>query len=369
MYFPNENSNGSSSDNKGYIWVIIIVICIVVGIIIAVYVNDDSYSVSTTEEHVYEPAYEELVETTEVTASSRASFLSVSKSNVTFDADGGYVDIDISTDGDWDIGTKPYDWGHITKYSSSIRLRVNSYSGDEDRTDYFTITSGDYERRINIEQYARRRQTTYLSVSKSNVTFDADGGYVDIDVNTDGDWDIGTEPYDWGHITKYSSSIRLRVDSYSGDEDRTDYFTITSGDYERRINIKQYANTEPSADIESIWTDHNEYYNGYKGMIIHVRFTTENLLDETVYVYAYLYYGNNTTPLHDPYGNDLFYYGTGKVNYTSCRFDDFRIFVPYAGLYMAPGWSGSLSFDIVVKHDGKKLARKDNTQFTFTNGY
>lgn len=89
------------------------------------------------------------------------------------------------------------------------------------------------------DSHPRKHGPTYLNVSKSNITIDSEGGSVDIDVSTDGDWEIGTQPESWGHITRYSSSITLRIDSYSGDYDRTDWFTIEAGSYTKRISITQ----------------------------------------------------------------------------------------------------------------------------------
>ena len=120
-------NSGGSSDNTGCIWAVIIVVCIIVGIVIAANNN-------------------------------KATYLSVSNSNVTFDYDGGSIDIDIDTNGEWEIGTSTADWGHLSKYSSSIRLSVDSYPGDEDRTDWFTIKAGDYEERIEITQRAEWKQ-------------------------------------------------------------------------------------------------------------------------------------------------------------------------------------------------------------------
>ena len=43
------------------------------------------------------------------------------------------------------------------------------------------------------------------------------------------------------------------------------------------------------------------------------------------------------------------------------------LFMPYLGLNMAPGWSGSLSFDIVIYDgSGNKLARQNDNSFTFS---
>ncbi len=230
--------------------------------------------------------------------------------------------------------------------------------------DYTNDENDSYVEEVTVE-------ATYLSLSKNNVTFDSDGGSIDIDIETDGEWEIGTSTADWGHLSKHSSSVTLTVDRYSGGEDRTDWFTIKAGDYEKRIEITQQANNEPSANIERVWIDHNEYMNGEKGMLIHTKINVEHLEGKTIYVYVYFYQADNTTPLHDPYGNDLYFYGTGNVNikHKSGHFDDLKIFVPYSGLNMAPGTSDSFSFDISVKYGEEQLDRNINNSFTFTSGY
>lgn len=243
----------------------------------------------------------------------------------------------------------------------------NSYSEPEKVVSEVVSNNSSKEEETYVEETSN--EATYLSVSESSVIFDSDGGSIDIDISTDGEWEIGTSTADWGHLSKHSSSVTLRVDSYSGDEDRTDWFTIKAGDYEERIEITQHADNEPSANIERVWVDHNEYNNGYKGMLIHVEFTTENLLGKTVYVYAYFYQSDNQTPLHNQYGDKLYFYGTGSPSYKSARFGDFKIFVPYVGLNMAPGVSGDFSFGIEVKDgSGTLYDRDENNSFTFSSG-
>ena len=243
----------------------------------------------------------------------------------------------------------------------------NSYSEPEKVVSEVVNNNSSEEEETYVEETSN--EATYLSVSESSVTFDSDGGSIDIDISTDGEWKIGTSTADWGHLSIHSSSVTLRIDSYSGDEDRTDWFTIKAGDYEERIEITQHADNEPSANIERVWVDHNEYNNGYKGMLIHVEFTTENLLGKTVYVYAYFYQSDNQTPLHNQYGDKLYFYGTGSPSYKSARFGDFKIFVPYVGLNMAPGVSGDFSFDIEVKDgSGTLYDRDENNSFTFSSG-
>lgn len=211
--------------------------------------------------------------------------------------------------------------------------------------------------------------TTYLNVSDDDIYMSADGGSTEISITTDGEWYIDVDVTSWGHLTKSSNSVTLQLDENSSSSSRTDYFVIKSGNYTKRVNITQGGDTSPKANIESIWVDHNVYQNNYKGMKIHVKFTVENMNGNTIYAYAYFYWGNNTTPLHDPNGNNLSFYTYGTPSYDNARFDDFVIFVPYAGLNMQPGQgSVSLSFDISIRtSSGSELDRNDNTQFTLSN--
>lgn len=211
--------------------------------------------------------------------------------------------------------------------------------------------------------------TTYLNVSDDDIYMSADGGSTEISITTDGEWYIDVDVTSWGHLTKSSNSVTLQLDENSSSSSRTDYFVIKSGNYTKRVNITQGGDTSPKANIESIWVDHNVYQNNYKGMKIHVKFTVENMNGNTIYAYAYFYWGNNTTPLHDPNGNNLSFYNYGTPSYDNARFDDFVIFVPYAGLNMQPGQgSVSLSFDISIRtSSGSELDRNDNTQFTLSN--
>ena len=47
-----------------------------------------------------------------------------------------------------------------------------------------------------------------------------------------------------------------------------------------------------------------------------------------------------------------------------------NLFIPYSNLNMAPGWSGYLSFDIVVKDSsGNQLVRKNNQSFSYVQSW
>lgn len=247
-----------------------------------------------------------------------------------------------------------------------IAIATNLSDSSDSTLDLTAVVVEDVEDAVVKEVYTP--STTYLNVSDNNIYMSSDGGSTNITISTDGDWYIDISVAEWGHLTKNSNSVTLRLDRNTSRSSRTDYFVIKSGNYTKRIDITQSGNTSPSADIEKIWVDHNVYQNGLKGMKIHVRFTVDNMKGNMIYGYVFLYYKDNVTPLHDPFGNNLSFYSYGTSNYDGSIFEDFQIFVPYNGLNMQPG-AGSidLSFDISIRtSSGTELDRDNNTQFTYT---
>lgn len=139
-----------------------------------------------------------------------------------------------------------------------------SNSGSSDVSDYSdTVVAVEEEAVVEeiIVEEVYTPSTTYLSVSDDDIYMSSSGGSTDITISTDGDWEIEVGVASWGHLTKYSNSVTLRLDENNSSSSRTDYFVIKSGDYTKRINITQRGDTTPKADIENIWVDNNVYQN------------------------------------------------------------------------------------------------------------
>lgn len=246
-------------------------------------------------------------------------------------------------------------------------------SGSSDSSDYASDTVAVEEVAVAVEEVPAVEEeyassTTYLRVSDDDIYIDATGGSRDITVYTDGDWYIDVNTADWGHLSKYSNSLTLRIDNNSSSSSRTDYFILKSGDYTKRINITQYGNTNPSGDITRVWVEHNVFYNGAKGMKIHVSYDVVNMKDKYVYLYTYYYYSDNSTPLMNSYGSNLSISSSGVAPYESTTFNDSWHFMPYTNLNMRPGYGSiDLSFDVVIKDgNGNQLDRNENNRFTLT---
>lgn len=108
--------------------------------------------------------------------------------------------------------------------------------------------------------------------------------------------------------------------------------------------------------------------NGFvKGMNIKLKFDVSGMQGRTVRATAWFYYADNSTKLNNAYGNQVSVSRSDTAPYENTTFT-MTLFMPYQGLNMAYGWSGSLTFDIAIyDSSGNKLARQDNNSFTFSN--
>lgn len=147
----------------------------------------------------------------------------------------------------------------------------------------------------------------------------------------------------------------------------------SSGSQEVRIDITQDASASRfSGNVENVWVDYDQWQNGKKGMLIHVKFTVDGMRGREGKCVAYFKYEGGDF-LKD-YNND---YGTtgGQVccpdsftpNYDSTRFSDFRLFMPYDELHMAKG-KYDLAFHILIydQDTQEDIVRSSDQNFTFT---
>ena len=307
-------------------------------------------------------SYEKRINITQ--AGKTATHLSASPDNTSFSYSGGTRAITVSTDGEWQISIGTAEWGHTSISGNTITLSIDENTSPSSRTDYFVVKSGSKEKRINISQDGK--PATRLSVSTENVSFGKDGGRRTITVSTNGEWRIGVGTASWAHTSISGNTITLRVDENDSGDERTDYFTVVAGDMKVRIDISQEGG--PSGEITSIKQRHN-VVNGYaKGLQIEVEFDVSNMKGKRVTATALFYYGDNTTPLNSAWGGQVSVSKSDTAPYTNTTFTMY-LFIPYQSLNMAPGWSGNLSFDIVIKDsNGNKLDRVNNQTFTYSQG-
>lgn len=309
-----------------------------------------------------------------VKSTSKKSYFSISSQYASFGSDGGNRTFTVLSSAAWKISVNTANWGHLSRSGNTLYLRVDANNSSSSRTDYFTISSGSKSIRVDISQGKRNS----LTVSTESLSFSSAGGSRTITVNSSSSWKIGTKTYDWGHLSTDGNTVTLRVDANTSTNSRTDYFTIKSGNLEKRINISQSGNTQTisnNAAIKSVYVSNDADVDGEKGLSVKVSFDVSGMKGHNGRVSCYFYdtngnalidrnnrYHTSGTPSNVSSGEDI------KPRYDNSTYTDFEIKIPYSELHLSSTYSRTLRVNVVVwdyySGSGKEVARKDGTTFT-----
>lgn len=259
----------------------------------------------------------------------------------------------------------PYKELHLSNtYSRTLRVDVIIWDYSSGDGHELTRKSGTTFTCIPNISYLKVDGTT---TDKSKY-FSESGGREYYSVNTSSStyetWGIPS----WCRVeNKTSSGFTLVCERNNSRSSRNDYMKIKAAGKEIRIDIEQAASSGPTASITSIEQVHNVMNGFVKGMNIKLKFDVSGMLGRTVRATAWFYYADNSTKLNNAYGNQVSVSRSDTAPYENTTFT-MTLFMPYQGLNMAYGWSGSLTFDIAIyDSSGNKLARQDNNSFTFSN--
>ena len=357
--------SGGSDDNTGC-WVTFIIV-VVIGIIVFALVNKNEDS--SSQEVAEEPAYEKVVDAED--ANDVDTYISISSTSVSFDADGGYYTFTVNSNSSWNISTDTYEWGHLSKSGNQLTLRVDANNSSDSRTDYFVLSAGNETVRVDISQSGK--EEAFLNVSPSEVSFTSSGGSKTIYIESNSDWIVSINTADWGHLSRSGDNLILQIDANYSSSSRTDYFCIMADDIEKKVHIIQEGTspnnsiTEVSGIIRSIWVDHNisDSY-GNNGMKIHIKFDINGMLNRRGQAAAYFYYTNGN-PLKDSNGRCSTPNGNVAThvdftpNYENCTFNDLSIFMPYSELHMNK--SASCYFTISLWCGDNEITQSEKTFF------
>lgn len=309
-----------------------------------------------------------------VKPTSKKSHFSISSQYVSIGSDGGNRTFTVSSSAAWKISVNTASWGHLSRSGNTLYLRVDANNTSSSRTDYFTISSGSKTIRVDISQ----GKGNSLTVSTESLSFSSAGGSRTITINSNSSWKIGTKTYDWGHLSTNGNTVTLRVDANTSTSSRTDYFTIKSGNLEKRINISQSGNTQTTsnnATIKSVYVSNDADVDGEKGLSVKVSFDVSGMKGHNGRVSCYFYdsngnalidrnnrYHTSGTPSNVSSGEDI------KPRYDNSTYTDFEIKIPYSELHLSSTYSRTLRVDVIVwdyySGSGKEVARKDGTTFT-----
>lgn len=309
-----------------------------------------------------------------VKSTSKKSYFSISSQYASFGSDGGNRTFTVSSSAAWKISVNTANWGHLSRSGNTLYLRVDANNSSFSRTDYFIIGSGSKSIRVDISQGKRNS----LTVSTDSLSFSYAGGSRTISVNSSSSWKIGTKTNDWGHLSTDGNTVTIRVDANTSTNSRTDYFTIKSGNLEKRINISQSGNTQTTsnnATIKSVYVSNDADVDGEKGLSVKVSFDVSGMKGHNGRVSCYFYdsngnalidrnnrYHTSGTPSNVSSGEDI------KPRYDNSTYTDFEIKIPYSELHLSSTYSRTLRVDVIVwdyySGSGKEVARKDGTTFT-----
>lgn len=122
--------------------------------------------------------------------------------------------------------------------------------------------------------------------------------------------------------------------------------------------------TEPRATFEKLWVDYDITEDGIKGMRIHVKFTTYDMLNLDAYLAIYFEYDDDLGGwLKDKNGKytstsgDVAVYKSIKPLYNPAVYDDLQIFMPYNELDLDPG-TYDLSMDVKLIYKAGGIIQK-----------
>lgn len=226
--------------------------------------------------------------------------------------------------------------------------------------------------------YKKSDEASYLRVdSKTALTvrFPAAGGTETFSVSTDaGSFSLWGVPIWCSTPGQFASSFILQCNANTSSSERTDYMKVMAGGREVRIDIVQAADLKrKKAKIESVWVNHN-YFNGLiKGMLIHVKFTIDNMVGRQGGCTAYFYFQNGQVlkDYNSSYCTTDGQVAVGEVikpAYESTQYSDLRLFLPYTELHINTG-SGTayLKFHVRIydKMTNETLANSEDIGFTF----
>lgn len=309
-----------------------------------------------------------------IKSTSKKNYFSISSQYASFGSDGGNRTFTVSSSAAWKISVNTANWGHLSRSGNTLYLRVDANNSSSSRTDYFTISSGSKSIRVDISQ----GKGNSLTVSTESLSFSSAGGSRTITVNSNSSWKIGTKTYDWGHLSINGNTVTLRVDANTSTSSRTDYFTIKSGNLEKRINISQSGNTQTTskiATIKSVSVSNNADVDGEKGLSVNVSFDISGMKGHSGKVSCYFYdtNGNALIDTNNSYGttgNPSCVAVSRSINpgYDNTVYTDFDVKIPYKELHLSNTYSRTLRVDVIIwdysSGDGHELTRKSGTTFT-----
>ncbi|NDV57866.1 BACON domain-containing protein [Bacteroides sp. 519] len=228
--------------------------------------------------------------------------------------------------------------------------------------------------------YKKNNEVTYLKVNNAtsvSTTAPSSENTISYSVSTDADkytlWGIPS----WCSLeNRTSNSFVLRLQKNTSSSERKDYLEVRADNKKVRIDIIQKGDDKSIGKIESVWVDFDQYNSNYvKGMLIHVKFSANNMLGKRGRCVAYFHFKNGDKLLDY---NQSYRTTDGQVSvsdnftpeYVNTIYNDFTLFMPYSELHIQSGQKNvALKFNVQIYEEAtrKFIANSDYVNFTFSN--
>ena len=301
---------------------------------------------------------------TQVTGHATRLSLSKNEENLSYTAVTSIISI--NTDGICTISKSPASWVIASISGPNLFLQC-SENPDVVRDTYLTIASGTKSQNLKITQAGKK--ALFLEPSQSNISFPYTGGTKTITVSTDGLWEIGAEPEKWVELSRSNNIITINVDKYNGERKRDDYFTIRSGNIEKRIYVTQEPDIIPRAIINKVWAVHNQprgvFPYNYNAMVIHVGLDVINMTGKEIRICAFFYdkNGNKMNAIDNRYrtrDGQTTVQSTSIASYRNSHWEDYPLEIPYFAIS-----KGNNKFYIEIQDEnGKCIGVSDYVYFS-----
>ncbi|MGN1239271.1 MAG: hypothetical protein ACI4TV_00180, partial [Paludibacteraceae bacterium] len=276
--------------------------------------------------------------------------LTVSRTSISVGASAGTTSVTVTCNKQWKLQNANSSMFSVSKNGNAVTINYYANSTTSSRSDYFDIVTIDGSKsvRVRINQSAA---TSTLTVSKTSISCSANGTTEYLTVNCNQAWEIQYPSGNMYSATRSGNTVTVTIKRNTSTTSRTDFFNIktTDGSKVVKISLSQTGSVSNSssdsyATIEKVWVDHNAYENGQKGMRIHVKFHTYNVLNHSVKVCVYFHYSDGGNALKGIRGSDyctsdgsVTVQSASKATYTNTTWSDFTLFMPYQKLNMHAG--------------------------------
>ena len=310
--------------------------------------------------------------------------LTASRTYISVGATSGTTSINVTSNREWKLQNTTSDMFSVSKNGGSVTINYYTNSKSSSRSDYFDIVTLDGSKsvRITITQSAA---AVTLTVSKTAVSCSASGTTEYLTVSCSKAWEIQYPSGNMYSATRNGNTVIVKINANTSTSSRDDFFNIrtTDGSQSVRISLSQSGKSSTptgtptaaqvdkmSANIVKVWTEHNVYQDGVKGMKIHVHFDNSNMLGFKGWCIAWFYNADGTNmknSIKNSYVNHQNSVGVWKTfipSFNESSYDNFVLFMPNSEI---TGRGENLYYKIAIQEfsTGKLLAISQKQYFNY----